>query len=157
MTITVRNVRLEDTEALVGLLRAQALFPRFEEETREASQARVREQIALGLADRSHTTFVAEVDGNLAGYAAVHWLPYLILAGPEGYVSELFVHPAFRSLGLGRRLLEAAKDEARSRGCSRLSLINFRNRASYQRGFYAKNGWKERPEAANFVLSLSDD
>jgi hypothetical protein len=45
--------------------------------------------------------------------------------------------------------------EARARGCQRLSLINLRNRESYQRQFYVKAGWKERAEAANFLYQLT--
>jgi hypothetical protein len=46
------------------------------------------------------------------------------------------------------------KEEAKSRGCSRLSLLNMRDRESYQRAFYAKDGWEERTDAANFVFDL---
>jgi len=106
-------------------------------------------------ADNSHTLYVAEdKEGSLLGYTNVHWLPYLFLAGPEGYVSELFIAQAARGQAVGSRLLQAVKEEARSRGCSRLSLLNMRDRESYQRGFYAKDGWEERPDAANFVFEL---
>ena len=40
-------------------------------------------------------------DQALVAYAAVHWLPYLILRGPEGFVSELFVDQAARGQGVG--------------------------------------------------------
>jgi GNAT superfamily N-acetyltransferase len=85
----------------------------------------------------------------------IHWLPYLILPAPEGFISELFVHPRARGLGAGRKLLEAATTEARARGCARLGLVNFRTEESYRRDFYKKHGWTERPEAANFILPLS--
>ena len=66
--------------------------------------------------------------GELAGYAAVHWLPYLILKGPEGLLSELFVSEAQRGAGVGSRLLAAAVDEGRKRGCARLMLEAVRTR-----------------------------
>ena len=93
-------------------------------------------------------------DGGLLGYTTVHWLPCLFLPSPEGYVAELFVSQEARGQGIGRTLLDEVVEEARRRGCSRLQLINFRQRESYARGFYAKNGWEERPDAANFALSL---
>jgi len=89
------------------------------------------------------------------GYVAVHWLPYLFLTGPEGFVSELFVRREARGRGLGRILLRIVEDEARSLGCARLQLINFRDRESYRRGFYAKAGWQERPDGASFVKTLA--
>jgi GNAT superfamily N-acetyltransferase len=105
--------------------------------------------------DASHSVYVAETaQGELAGYLSVHWLPYLFLPGPEGYISELFVRPEARGQGIGSRLLEAAREEAEARGCTRLSLLNMRNRESYLRGFYGQHGWEERPDAANFILRL---
>lgn len=90
----------------------------------------------------------------LASYASVHWLPYLIHAGPEGYVSELFVAEAARGQRLGSRLLATIEAEARGRGCARLQLLAFRTRDSYRRRFYPKAGWEERPDGASFVKGL---
>jgi GNAT superfamily N-acetyltransferase len=81
-------------------------------------------------------------------------LPYLILAGPEGYVSELFVSDSARGIGIGTQLLKAVEAMAISRGCSRLMLLNRKTRESYERGFYRRLGWEEREEFANFVLHL---
>ena len=107
------------------------------------------------LADDSHSVLVAEgAKGVVLGYVAIHWLPYLMLPGPEGYVSELFVAESARGAGLGSKLLEAMKDMAIGRGCSRLMLVNRKTRESYKRGFYRKLSWEERQEFANFVLSL---
>ena len=78
----------------------------------------------------------------------------LRLKGPEGYVSELFIAGSERGKGVGSKLLEAVKEEATKRGCARLMLLNLKNRESYQRGFYKKQGWIEREEVANFVLRL---
>ena len=35
-------------------------------------------------------------------------------------------------------------------------LINRRDRESYARGFYVKQGWVEQPEAARFVYVSED-
>jgi GNAT superfamily N-acetyltransferase len=94
-------------------------------------------------------------DGKIAGYTSVHWLPYLFMNGPEGYVSELFVRSSGRGQGIGKQLLQAVEAEARARGCSRLSLINLRDRESYLRKFYNKAGWEERSEAANFLFRIA--
>jgi GNAT superfamily N-acetyltransferase len=55
---------------------------------------------------------------------------------------------------VGTRLLAAVKEEARKRGCARLSLLNGRTRPSYQREFYRKDGWQERETMANFIFEL---
>src|SRR5581483_6571348 len=70
------------------------------------------------------SVYVAETEEReIAGYCAVHWVPFLLLAGGEGYVTELFVRPADTGQGIGSKLLEIVVAEARRRGCSRLSLL----------------------------------
>ena len=88
------------------------------------------------------------------GYISVHWLPYLFLEGPEGYISELFIRDNQRGKGIGGKLLSIVKEEAMERGCSRLSLLNGHNRESYERNFYLKKGFIERDKMANFILKL---
>ncbi|MEW5869427.1 MAG: GNAT family N-acetyltransferase [Chloroflexota bacterium] len=152
MNTTIRPARLSDARALTSLLRQLGWFEVFKTEDEAASQARLQRHLQLCLADESHTILIAEDEhGQVLAYAAIHWLPYLILSGPEGYVSELFVDAAARGQGIGSRLLAALEDEARRRGCSRLSLLNNRQRESYQRGFYTQQGWEQRPGMINFI------
>ena len=75
-----------------------------------------------------------------------------MLAGPEGYVTELFVLESERGKGIGRKLLETMRANAVERGCIRLQLVTGRERVSYK--MYKNLGWKERPEIADFVLYL---
>jgi GNAT superfamily N-acetyltransferase len=111
------------------------------EESTAETEMRITEHLRTCLADDSHSVLVAEgAKGAVLGYVAVHWLPYLMLAGPEGYVSELFVAESARGAGLGTKLLEAVKDMAIGRGCSRLMLVNRKMRESYRRGFYTEAG-----------------
>jgi GNAT superfamily N-acetyltransferase len=152
----IRSAQLEDAETLAALILGLGQFGHhFAGLSEEGSRQRVAWLLKQCLEDSSHSVYVAvDAAGALAGYTAVHWLPYLFLPGPEGYVSELFIAEAVRGHGIGGRLLEAVIHEARARDCSRLSLLNMRDRESYERGFYAKQGWQERPDAANFILRL---
>lgn len=127
-------------------------FSSLEGKTLAQVEAIVARHLALCLGDDSHSVYLAsDPTKGILGYVAVHWLPYLFLPGPEGFVSECFVAEPARGRGIGNRLLESVKDEARERGSSRLELVNFKQRESYQRSFYAKQGWEERPLAANFI------
>jgi len=151
----IRRAVVEDAPALAALLRTLERFDWLRDEPAAAAVARVRGQLERAGGDGSYTIYVAAgAGGELVGYAAVHWLPYFILPGPEGFVSELFLSPEARGRGVGSRLLEAVIEEARARGCSRLSLLNNRRRESYERGFYTGRGWQERGDMANFVLFL---
>ena len=123
---------------------------------RDAIKARVSQQLAIADASPQSTVLVAiAADGSIAGYGSVHWTPFLFLAGSEGYITELFITPANRKLGLGTALLQAMETEARRRGCARLALLNGRDRESYRRQFYARRGWTERAGMANFILPLN--
>jgi GNAT superfamily N-acetyltransferase len=156
MEINIRKIRIQDAEPIAELLKDVGWFELLAHEPLEATRCRVESHIEQCLADNSHTTLVAELsDGAVAGYVSAHWLPYLFLSGPDGFVSELFARDFARGRGIGTKLLHTIETEARARGCPRLSLINLRTRDSYQRQFYVKAGWKERVEAANFIRAIS--
>ena len=151
-----REATINDAEPLAALLKDMGWFESFKSATARAAGEGVRRQLAIDLADGSHSVYVAADDGEkIIGYIAVHWLPYLFMSGPEGYVSELFVREAARGQRVGRELLQLIQTEARRRGCTRLSLINLRHRESYRRQFYLKAGWRERTDAANFIYAMA--
>jgi GNAT superfamily N-acetyltransferase len=156
MTIHIRKATTGDASELAELLLDIGWFEALNSKPHESVTRQVALQIAQCLADSSHSIYVAQASADqIDGYGSVHWLPYLFMNGPEGYVSELFVRSTARGQGVGKRLLQAVEAEARSRGCSRLSLINLRSRESYFRQFYVKAGWEERGTAANFIYPLS--
>lgn len=151
--VTIRSARLADTGAIAELWRELRWFPHINEEPQADTEARIARHLELCFADDSHMVLVAEnSDGAFTGFVSVHWLPYLFLNGPEGYITELFVVESERGKGIGRRLLDEVGKRARERGCSRLQLVTGKDRDSYK--IYHKLGWKERPDLADFVLHL---
>jgi GNAT superfamily N-acetyltransferase len=155
MDVQIRKAQVQDAGHIADILRALGWFAHMNSEPYEETRARIARHLELCNADDSHSVYVAEnASGDIGGYVSVHWLPYFMLTGPEGYVSELIVREAARGRGIGTRLLAVVEEEAKARGCSRLMLINMRNRESYQRGFYRKRGWEERQNAANLVYSI---
>ncbi len=155
MNMAIRKATVDDARNLALLIKGIGWFDAFNTAEVDVLAERVRARLEQCLADGSHSTFVAEASGSeITGYGSVHWLPYLFMSGPEGYVSELFVSASSRGQGIGRELLKVIESEARARGCQRLSLTNLRNRESYKRQFYLKAGWHERGEAANFIYVL---
>jgi GNAT superfamily N-acetyltransferase len=155
MTIGIRKVVRQDAAELAELLADIGWFEAFNQHDKTICR-QVELQLDQCLADGSHSIYLADSSASkIVGYCSVHWLPYLFMNGPEGYVSELFVRSNARGEGVGKLLLRAVEAEARSRGCARLSLINLRSRESYARKFYIKAGWEERSDAANFIYPLS--
>ncbi len=113
-------------------------------------------QLRTCLADRENNTiFIARANDNeLLGYIAVHWIPFPMLLGSEGYISDLLISRDVRGRGIGQELLAAAEDEAKARGCHRLMLNNRRSSDSYKRQFYIKTGFTERTFYSNFIKQL---
>ena len=72
---------------------------------------------------------------------------YLEQLGTSLYLGMLTVSPHLQAQGLGKQLLCAAEDEARSRGCTaiKMTVISIRNEliAWYERHGYAKTGETE--------------
>ena len=158
MNLTIRRALKTDAESIAQILRNVGWFQHMRRQAPDDTTEKVLEHLTMCLADTSHSVYVAETaDRGVLGYVNVHWLPYLFLQGPEGYVSELFVGENARGLGVGSKLLQAVEKEARSRGCSRLMLISSNTRESYSRGFYPKRGWDEREIIKNFILSLEPE
>jgi len=88
----------------------------------------------LGPADEQPVKFVARdstgvVVGGILGHTRWRWL----------YVAKLWVDERARGHGLGTRLMAAAEDLARSRGCTDVSLDTFDYQA---RPFYEKLGYE---------------
>lgn len=155
MSIKIRKATVKDAGGIVEVMKQAGKSVYSMSTPYVTSKDKVADQIKMCHADNSHTIYVAQSeDGKIVGYVGAHWLPYLFLDGPEAYLSELFVDESYRGNSIGTKLLEAVKDEAEKRGCSRLLLLNSRKRESYRRSFYKKHGWTEREEAANFVYNL---
>jgi len=98
---------------------------------------------------------VAELKGEIVGYAQPHRVPMLFLAGPEAYLTELFVAGRARGHGVGGLLLDEAIRVAGGWGASRMSLLSHRGRESYQRGFYPARGFDEAARLAVMRRSLA--
>ncbi len=98
----VRPATPDDVPAIAALLRGLGWFAFINDEATAKTETRVKKHLRLCMADDSHSVLVAEdAKGAIMGYVAVHWLPYLMLPGPEGYVSELFVAETARGMGVG--------------------------------------------------------
>ena len=157
--VTIRKANEADAVAIVEILHNLGWFAHLKPEMHEQTVQQIKQQIALYEQNSSHSIYVAEPVKNSSlnhalGYVTVHWLPYLFLLSSEGFISELFVHSYHRGQGIGKALLDAVISEAADRGCSRLMLVNSKNRESYQRQFYIKQGWLEREYIANFIYPL---
>lgn len=65
---------------------------------------------------------IAEIDGVLAGICAASWQHAIHVPGRYATIQDLWVHPDWRSLSLGRELIAALVEQAGARGISRLEV-----------------------------------
>ena len=153
--VRIRDAGESDAPQVARLLQSlvrEGWFSALGDMVPEEIETNVRRQLRDLARSGESSTWVVEIpEGPIAGYCSVHWLTDLFLPAPEGYLSDLFLLPDYRGQGIGRLLLDRVVAEAEVRGAHRLMLLNGRHRESYQRDFYAKNGWEERDWMANFV------
>jgi len=87
--------------------------------------------------------WLAQVDGNAAGYLLAVYVFSLEHQGLTAEIDEFFVAPAYRKLGIGSRLLEAAEAAFRTHGCTNVALQIGRDNAE-ARAFYRRHGYADR-------------
>ncbi len=117
----IRPATPGDLDRLAPLL--HALWP-------DGSLAEHTQELAAKLSGNSLSTLpltnlVAEApDGRLIGFAEVGLRSHADgcdTTHPVGYLEGWYVDPAFRRQGIGRALLAAAEDWARSHGCREMA------------------------------------
>jgi GNAT superfamily N-acetyltransferase len=83
---------------------------------------RARAAIADAIADQETAVLVAEHRSELLGLCTAYLDMNSVRFGPRCWVEDLAVSPQHRSKGVGKELLDAAKDWARERGATHLEL-----------------------------------
>ena len=149
--MTIRLAQPSDALAIAQILHSLEEHPNYRQIGLDVLTTRVHRSLSVS-ADRS---VLVALKNQVLGFVVVHWF-YPQMTQSEGYIGDLFVHASSTGQGLGSALLSAVIQEAKSRGCSRLALSNWRDRVSYQRGFYAKYGFIEKPDSARFTLKLEN-
>jgi GNAT superfamily N-acetyltransferase len=134
--VTIRPARAEDAAALV---------PLFEDWNHPLPAAAIEERIATWKATQGAALLVAELDGDVAGVAAVNATPHLARGDSFARLVGLVVSSAHRRRGIGEALVRAAEARAREWGCHRLELTSTRTRAEAP-AFYAALGYVDLSE-----------
>jgi GNAT superfamily N-acetyltransferase len=153
MSTEIRAARVEDAEDMAKILREIGWSERRNALTLDEVLKPIEELIRYAHTDQDgHTVLVAVAEeGKVVGFTNVHWVPFIMLGGFEGYISDVFVSPRASGKGAGKLLVRTIMEEGKKRGCMRLMVTNGKDKPSYKRGFYKKLGWAERPKVANFV------
>ncbi|HEX19279.1 MAG TPA: N-acetyltransferase [Acidiferrobacteraceae bacterium] len=147
--IKIRPLRNSDIEAVMRLHRELGWNPAF-----MADGSTLRQRLQSLIIEESALLLVAEIDDHVIGYVHGEIIIYLLFAGREMMITEVFVREKARGKGVGKALVTAIENEAVKEKCFRISVLNSRERESYKRGFYPNMGYSEREQTATFVKRL---
>lgn len=139
--VSVRPAVPEDYKALARLNRESMGYDYPPEKTEE--------QLKKLLSDGKNGIFVAEAAGEVVGY--VHLTDYdLLYADPMKNIMGIAVDPAFRRMGIGKKLLEAGEQWARESGAAGVRLVSGESRVGAH-AFYRAQGYLGSKMQLNLV------
>ncbi|NIJ10784.1 GNAT superfamily N-acetyltransferase [Saccharomonospora amisosensis] len=146
----IRRIRDGDVDAVVKLVHELAEYERAPQECLLTSR-----QLATALFGENPALFghVAEVDGEVVGFA-LWFLNFSTWRGVHGiYLEDLYVREEFRGSGLGKALLATLARECVDRGYARLEwwVLNW----NPARSFYTRLGAEPMDEWT--VYRLTDE
>jgi predicted N-acetyltransferase YhbS len=147
--IAIRPLKPSDITAVMQLHRELGWNPAY-----HADGSTLKQRLEALITEENALLLVAQRGGRVVGYVHGEIVTYLLFAGREMLVSELFVMADARGHGVGTALMNAIESEAVKRKCFRISVLNSRERESYKRGFYPALGYEERSHTANFTKRL---
>lgn len=147
--IKIRPLRDSDIEAVMRLHRELGWNPAF-----MADGSTLRQRLQSLIVEENALLLVAEIDDHVIGYVHGEVIIYLLFAGREMMITEVFVRERARGKGVGKALVTAIENEAVKEKCFRISVLNSRERESYKRSFYPGMGYSEREQTATFVKRL---
>ncbi len=133
--IEVRAATLEDADDVLSMY--EWLFAPPGSRPASWDPGRARAAISHAVTSDAAVVLVAGVSEELVGFCTAYDELESVRFGRRVWVEDLAVDPERRSLGTGKRLLDAAKDWARARGASHLELDSAETRAAAHR-FYER-------------------
>jgi ribosomal protein S18 acetylase RimI-like enzyme len=139
--ITIRDCRENDFQSVIPLL--QQLWPE-----RKLNLVATHAVFLSSLKSEDFYYLVACLQDTMIGFCSISIRMSLYAEGNLAHIDELVVHEKFRSLGIGKLFLDAAKNIAMKRECQKLELESVLHRDDAHR-FYQKNGFNK----VGYVLS----
>jgi len=144
----IRPARLADAEALPGVqTSAGALFRTVPDIAWVADEPVDPPEHYRPMIAREHVWVAEDARGEVVGCL------FGETAGDAFHVLELAVAQKAQRRGLGRRLLDAARDHARSKGLAAITLTTFRH-VTWNGPFYARYGFVELEEPEPRLATL---
>ncbi|HUL54241.1 MAG TPA: GNAT family N-acetyltransferase [Opitutaceae bacterium] len=143
--VAIRRAAAADLPAVLALYREvgdRATIP----------LGRARRVLARMRSYPDYDLYVASSGGEIVGTFALLIMDNLAhLAAPSGVIEDVVVRRDWQGRGIGRRMMQWARQRCRARGCYKLALSSSRHRRAAHR-FYATLGF--RRHGFSFRLEL---
>ena len=149
MATTIRTATPADIPLILTFIRALALYERAPEAVIATEADLLRDGFG---SNPFYFCLIAEHEGQPAGFA-FYFFDYSTWLGRPGiYLEDLFVHPEFRGLGIGKALLKQVAAIALEKNCARLkwSVLDWNTPAI---DFYRAMGAEFMDEWTNVRIS----
>ena len=115
MEFEIRTAHRGDESAIMGLIKALALYERAPEQVVNTSENLAKDLFEDQICD----ALVAIVNGSVVGFA-LYFTNYSTWKGRCLYLEDLYVHEAHRQLGIGSALFDQVVEAAKERGVKRM-------------------------------------
>ena len=136
ITFTTRKASITDINKIAPLFDAYREF--YEQEPKLEF---AKEFIHARLTNNESIIFIAEDETqNALGFCQIYPSFCSVIAEPIYTLSDLFVSPSARKLGLGNMLLEQAREHAKSNNIPRMDLTTAKTNLTAQ-SLYESLGW----------------
>ena len=148
MTLHIRPATVADTALILDFIRALAIYEKAEDQVEATHETLAASLFGPGSPSRA---LVCEQDGEAIGFA-VYFFNYSTWQAKKGlYLEDLFVLPAARGQGAGKRLLQHLAGVAVAEGCGRFewSVLDWNQPAI---DFYQSLGAKPQAEWVRYRL-----
>jgi len=150
-TISFRQAKLSDLEAIVALLAADEIG-RSRETVSVPVEACYLSAFQAIEADDNQELVVAEQAGEVVGTLQLSYIPGIARRGSwRGQIEAVRIAETRRGMGLGQRMFEWAIDRCKSRGCGLVQLTSDKNRPNAHR-FYESIGFVSSHEGYKLEL-----
>ena len=117
MATTIRKATRADVPVILDFIRALAIYEREPDAVSATEEGLLRDGFGP---NPFYFCMIAEHEGAPAGFA-LYFFNYSTWMGRPGlYLEDLFVHPEFRGLGIGKALLQSVAAIAVENNCPRL-------------------------------------
>jgi GNAT superfamily N-acetyltransferase len=146
VSLTIREARTEDEERILAMY--EWLFAPPASKPQSWDEERAGLALTEAIVSPQSAVFVAEDGDALVGWCTAYLELNSVRFGRRCWVEDLAVDPGRRSEGIGKALLDAAKDWACGAGASHLELDSALNRTDAHR-FYDR----ERPSWTSYCYA----